>query len=85
VVEAVAPVGGVNDEEIRQAAELIAEAMLLELDGVDDDDTVRPRMIWEALHEDFGRAASIPPEITAGQLRARLHEARGRLARGEVP
>lgn len=69
---------------LHQAEELVLEQFIDLLDGCEDDDVVRPEMVFQALravwHPSFeGEWVA----ITAGEIRTRVNAARARLAAGE--
>jgi hypothetical protein len=65
-----------------QATELVMEQALVLLDGCDDDDSVRPDLVLEALRQIWAPGAELPPlDITAGEFRRRVAAARGDLNR----
>ena len=70
---------------IEQAAELVLEQLLSLLDGCDDEDTVRPALVFEAVRQAWSPAteATLPDGMTAGELRRRLQAKRQQLAEGE--
>jgi hypothetical protein len=71
---------------VEQATELALELVSL-LGGCADDDTVRPAMIFEALRQVWSPKTEVEAwddEITAGQVRERILDARRRLAEGEL-
>jgi hypothetical protein len=70
---------------VEEATELFIEQALDLLDGCDDDDTVRPQLVWEAICSAWSHAGELPPleEVTAGEMRRRLRRARGSLAEGQ--
>jgi hypothetical protein len=62
---------------------LVFEQFIAMLDGCDDDDVVRPQMVFEALRDAWAPAyAEDFPEVTAGEMRARIMASRARLAGG---
>jgi hypothetical protein len=70
---------------LEQAAELCMEQMLALLDGCGDDDSVRPGLVMEALHQAWAPLTEIEPlEATAGEVRAGILNARRALACGEM-
>jgi hypothetical protein len=71
---------------LEQAAELVLEQMLSLLDGCDDDDTVRPALVFEALRQEWAPDLDVEPlgDQTAGDVRRRLHAARRALAEGDL-
>lgn len=72
---------------IEQAAELYLEQTLDLLDGCDDDDIVRPQIVWEALREVWAPGIDdvhLAADVTAGELRERANAARHALATGEL-
>jgi hypothetical protein len=74
-----------DERTLEQAVELLSEQILELLDGCDDGDTVRPDLVLEALRQVWAPGAKLRPlELTAGELRARIADARAGLARGEL-
>jgi hypothetical protein len=71
---------------LEQAAELALEQMLELLDGCDDDDDrVRPALVFEAVRRSWAPDTEVEPlDCTAGELRERIAAGRLALARGEV-
>lgn len=71
---------------LEQATELAMEQFVDLLDGCDDEDTVRPAMVFEALRKAWSPNTEVgwDDEITAGQVRDRMRTARRRLAEGEL-
>lgn len=72
---------------VEQATELALEQFVTLLDGCDDDDTVRPALVFEALRQAWAPKTVVEAwddEITAGQVRERMQAARRRLAEGEL-
>jgi hypothetical protein len=67
---------------VEQAAELLFEQVVTLLDGCDDDDTTRPALVLEALRQVWSPNAEIIglEDISAGELRRRMLQARARLA-----
>jgi hypothetical protein len=65
-----------------QATELLAEAVLVLLGDVEDDDEVRPVLAIEAIRDVCapGSPLAIPEHLTAGELRRRIAKAREQLA-----
>lgn len=76
-----------SEQTLEQAAELVLELMLDLLDGCDDDDSVRPALVFEALRQAWAPHGEVEPlkdGTTAGEVRARAAAARAALARGEL-
>lgn len=70
---------------LEQAAEVVLEQTLSLLDGCDDDDTVRPALVFEAIRQAWAPNAEVEPlDCTAGELRERVARARRALAEGEL-
>lgn len=72
---------------LEQATELVLEQFVTLLDGCDDDDTVRPTLVFEAICQAWAPNADVEAwdeTTTAGQVRSRLSAARARLAKGEL-
>ena len=70
-----------------QATELVLEQFVALLDGCDDDDTVRPALVFDALRQVWSPKTDVEAwdeEITAKQARERIADARRRLAEGEL-
>jgi hypothetical protein len=69
---------------VEEATELFVEQALDLLDGCDDDDDVRPALVWEAVCRSW--APSLPAfplgDVTAGELRRKLRGVRAELAEG---
>jgi hypothetical protein len=67
---------------IEQATEVCLEQTLALLDGIADDDAVRPALVLEAIRDAWAPTVelSLPDELTAGELRAIIARARARLA-----
>ena len=68
-----------------EAGDLLAERILAALDGCDDDDVVRPAMVWAAL-EDVGWRNVSADELdgmTVGEMRAKMRAWRTALAEVE--
>lgn len=70
---------------LEQATELAMELFVDLLDGCEDDDTIRPALIYEAIREVWAptHARDWDPTITAAQVRAGMRNGRARLAAGE--
>lgn len=70
---------------LEQAAEVVLEQFVTLLDGCDDDDTVRPALVLEALRQIYAPSMEVkwPEGLTAGEMRERILDARRRLAEGE--
>lgn len=75
-----------SDWTIEQATELALEQFVYLLDGCDDDDTVRPAMVFEAMRKEWAPKGEFlwDKSITAREARVRLAALRGRLAAGET-
>lgn len=74
-----------DDSMLELAIDTVLEQFVALLDGCDDDDLVRPEMVFEALREAWApRYDGEWPEITAGEMRSRILAARGRLAANGV-
>lgn len=73
-----------SDWTPEQATELALEQFLFLLDGCDDDDTVRPAMVFEAMRQVWAPKVDRfwDDSITAGEVRQRAAVARRRLAQG---
>lgn len=72
---------------LEQVTELLLEQMLSLLDGCADDDVVRPQLVWEAMHKAWvptWKIEPLPDDLTAGDLRSRVQQARHDLAAGEL-
>jgi hypothetical protein len=71
------------DWTAEQAAEFFLEQVLTLLDGCDDDDLVRPQVVWEALQKAWvpkQPLTVLPDDMTAGEMRRRTRHARRELA-----
>jgi hypothetical protein len=74
-----------TDWTLEQAAELVLEQMLELLDECDDEDTIRPQIVFDALAKTWAPhldVASLDEGTTAGQIRERIQRARFALAQG---
>jgi hypothetical protein len=73
--------GPVSEWTLEQAAELYCEAILLGIEGADDDDVIRPRLVVEEL----ARLSGVDPdgldlpEVTVAEVRRRMQAGRAQL------
>lgn len=74
-----------SDWTLEQAAELVMEQFVSLLDGCDDEDTVRPALVFEAIRKVWAPDTDVAWDdaITAGEVRERTKAARRALAEGE--
>ena len=79
------------EDEMRldEAVEITLQAFLAGLEGADDDDTIRPGLVLQALGEAMGqdgdRAAGEVEGVTVVEMRRRMRDGMARLARGDGP
>jgi hypothetical protein len=76
----------VSEWTVEQAAEVCIEQLLYLLDGCDDEDTVRPALVFAAVAQAWAPQIADefdPLDCTAGEFRQRLRRARQGLAEGE--